>query len=419
MTVLFSRECVGPVAVGQLPKLLGIPVQPNVHGFFRDLWSVLNRLDKVNVATMILGTATVALLLISRKWLPGVPMPLIAVVVTLILVPVLGLTSHGVRLIAPVPRGLPVPHLPPLEHVGAMLPGASAIALMVLLETVAVARGVRLDGEQPPDPDHELIAIGIASATGSIFGSMPPAGGFSQSTVNKRAGARTQVAGLVLAGLAVLVALLLAPELSNLPEATLGAMVLVAVTGLIRPAELARFWRISRREFGLAAVTIAAGLTLGLLGAVGVGVIGTLLLVLHELNRLSVTELRPLNGILHPVYAGGDAQPGLLVLRLDGPLYAANIRPARRAILAAMDATQPAPHVVVVDGTALVEISVTVLDGLRELTDDISARGATTWLTSIPPASLAIAQRTTWLPSWRTTAARSRRMKTRSTASAL
>ena len=99
---------------------------------------------------------------------------------------------------------------------------------------------------------------------GSFFRAMPSAGGFSQTAINQRAGARTQLSELVTAVLAVACALFLGGVLSDLPEATLGCLVMVAVIGLIRPSELRRFWRLDRIEFWVAVVTAGAGLVLGL-----------------------------------------------------------------------------------------------------------------------------------------------------------
>ncbi|NKT67441.1 hypothetical protein GS860_05385, partial [Rhodococcus hoagii] len=144
-----------------------------------------------------------------------------------------GLRDRGVALIAEVPQGIPLPGVPSLHDVADLLPGALAISVMAFLETVAVARGVRRSTEPQIDSDRELLAGGFASVAGSFFHSLPPAGGFSQTAVALRAGARTQLSGIVTAVLAVLVALFLAPVLSDLPQATLGAMVVVATLGLV------------------------------------------------------------------------------------------------------------------------------------------------------------------------------------------
>jgi MFS superfamily sulfate permease-like transporter len=212
-------------------------------------------------------------------------------------------------------------------------------------------------GEEPDiDNDRELVANGLSCVGGAFFRAMPSAGGFSQSAINQSAGARTQVSELVTAGLAVACALFLGGVLSDLPQATLGSMVVVAVLGLIRPSEFVRLWGLGRVEFWIAVVTAVAGLLFGLLVAVLIGVVLTLFLVLRGLDRADLTELHPTAGDDDMRTAGSDdaeAVPGLLVLRYDAQFYTANIRSLHRKILAAVDAWPSPPEVLVLDASTI------------------------------------------------------------------
>ncbi len=386
------------VAAGQLPKLLGIASDSDADTFFEELSSVLGNLGDANGATVLLSIGTIAVLLGVGKVAPNVPAPLIAVVGGILLVALFGLDDEGVTLIAPVPQGLPVPDLPAFDHVGALLPGAIAIALMAYMETVSVGRSVRRPTDPPIDNDQELVANGAASVAGAFFGSMPPAGGFSQTAVNQRAGAQSQVSGLVTVGLAMAAALFLGAPLDDLPEATLGAMVFVAVLGLIRPSELAFLARFDRLELFVALLTAAVGLIAGLLVAVAVGVAANLLLVLRELNHPDVDELRPApDGSFLPAADGLAPTPGLLVLRIGAPLYTANAREVQRQILGRVDAADPIPDVVVVDATVVGRLSVTTLQVFRELDQELRDQGVELWIASLPPRALEQARKA---PGW-------------------
>ena len=273
---------------------------------------------------------------------------------------------------------------------------AIAIALMCFLETVSVARNVRRSSEPPIDNDQELAANGVACAAGALFQAMPAAGGFSQTAINQRAGARTQLSELVTVVLAVGCALFLAGVLSDLPEATLGCLVMVAVLGLIKPSEFVRFWQLSRVEFWVAMATAVSGLALGLLAAVAIGVVLTLVIVIVELDRIQVTELQPARGRDDLEAAGPTTErvPGLLVLRFDGPLYTANIRSANRRIVAAVDAAEPRPELVVVDATAVAVLTVTVIDEFQQIEHELLTRDVELWIAALPPRSLATARKT-------------------------
>ncbi|WFR72557.1 solute carrier family 23 protein [Prescottella defluvii] len=322
------------VAASQLPKLLGVPGDPDATGFVHVLGGVLRQLGDANGATVALSAMSIVGLLAMTRFVPRVPGPLVVVAVGIALIAFTGLRDRGVELIAEVPRGIPLPGIPSLRDVGALLPGALAISVMAFLETVAVARGVRRPEEPQIDSDRELLANGVASVAGSFFHTLPPAGGFSQTAVALRAGARTQLSGIVTAVLAVLVALFLAPVLSDLPQATLGAMVVVATLGLVEPGSFVRYWRVNRIEFWIACATAVIGLTAGLLPAVLAGVLLTLYLVLRELNRPHVSQLtRSVDGGWRGL--GPDAPlvaSDPLVLRVDTGLYTANVRANTREI---------------------------------------------------------------------------------------
>ena len=226
------------VAVGQLPNLLGVTADPDADGFFAKLADMLGKLPDAEAVTVAVSASAVAALLVLRKFVPRVPGPLVAVAGGIILVATTNVEARGLDLIAPVPTGLPGLSLPVWGDVFALLPGALAIAVMAFLETVLVARTNRQRAEPQISTDQELLAVGVASLAGGLTQSLPPAGGFSQSAVNLRSGARSQLSGLVTALLAVAVAMFLAPLLDDLPQAVLAAMVMVAILGPAGPARL-------------------------------------------------------------------------------------------------------------------------------------------------------------------------------------
>jgi MFS superfamily sulfate permease-like transporter len=342
-----------------------------------------------------LSVATVAALVVLKRVAPTVPAALVAVVCGIGVVALTAAEDRGLALVTPVPSGLPSAVLPAAGGIVEVLPGALAIAVMVFLETLAVARSVRRPSEPPIDNEQELVAGGLTNAAGAFFGAMPSAGGFSQTAMNRAAGARTQASALVTVALAVACALLLGPVLSDLPEATLAALVLVAVVGLLSPAELRRYWRVDRLGFWVVTVTALAGLFLGLVAAVGVGVFLTLFLVLVELDRIGVTELElsPDGLDVLPADQRTVARPGLLVARVDGPLYTANVRSVTRKLLALVDG-RPGTRVLVVDGTAVSVLTLTVIDQVSELERELRGRDVELWVSGLPPASVETAQAT-------------------------
>ncbi|GAB3393110.1 SulP family inorganic anion transporter [Humibacter soli] len=370
------------VAVGQLPKLFGVDTNFTGHGFIRSIVAVVEALPGANWPTTVLSVVSVALLLVLKRLAPTVPAALIVVVGGILLVAIAGIQHEGVALIQQVPQGLPVPHLPDLTHTIDLLPGAFGIALMAFLETVAVARGIRGSDDPQIDSNRELLAISAASIAGSFFYTLPAAGGFSQSAVNQNSGARSQLAQATTVILAVLVALFLGPVLSLLPQATLASLVFVAVLGLIDVKGLLRLAKISPRDFWIALATAAVGLTLGLLPAVLVGVVATLVLVLKELNTpfLEVEERR------------SDA----IAIHLARGLYTANVMENERAIIALAVEQQPPIRFLVLNVERLYIVTITVLDGLEDLDRELAAKGITLHVACMPQRSIDVAAKLAW-----------------------
>lgn len=398
VTLIGLKAGVGlTIAAGQLPKLLGVAPDSRHEGFFRVLASALRQLGHIHLMTVVLSIASIGLLWFIGRAYPRIPGPLVVAALGIAGAAFGGLTTLGVKLIPAVPEGLPVPGLPAFDQVGQLVPGALAIAMMAFLETVSAGRGIRRREDPQIEPDRELSALGLAAVAGAFFHALPPSGGFSQSQVNTRAGARSQISGLVTAALAVVVALLLAPVLSKLPEATLGAMVLVPVLGLVDVQALKQLWMFSRREFTLAILVMMVALTVGLLPAVATGVLLTLYAVLHNANQPHVVQVVVRHGISTDGPEGELVQPAdPLVLRTQAALYTANLRANTRTVRTMTLSADPPPKTLVVNLSRQLTISTTILDGLRDLDADLAAAGVRVEFAAMPASALTLARRWPW-----------------------
>lgn len=370
------------VAVGQVPKLLGESTDVSGEGFIRAVVAVGGAWESVHWPTVALSVASILVLIVLRRFAPKVPGALI-VVAGGILLTAFGITgSAGISLIDPVPSGVPLPGIPDFAHIVALVPGALAIAVMAFLESAAVARGIRRKGEPQIDSDQELVAVGAANLVGGFFATMPAAGGFSQSAMNQASGAKSQVSSLVTVALALVVALFLGPVLSMLPEATLASMVFVAVAALINIPELVRWFHVSRMDFWVASTVALLGLTAGLLPALAVGIVVTLVLVLREVNTPELSVV-------------GRAD-GAVAIHVGRGMYTANAQPNERAILSLAVSQHPPVTAVVLDVERLTVLSITVLDVLEDLDGELAERGIDLHLARLPDAAAKVARRTTW-----------------------
>lgn len=388
------------VAASQLPILLGVAADPGATGFFARMVDACSQVPDANRATVLVSVAALVVLLLLKRFAPRVPGQLVVVAAGILLIVTTSVEQHGLQLIDKVPTGLPHLSAPAVADVAALLPGALAIAVMAFLETVIVARTNAHSAGPAIDADQELLAIGVGGVAGGLTQSLPPAGGFSQSAMNVRSGAHTQLASVTTACLAVLTALVLAPLLDNLPSAVLAAMVLMAVVGLLSPADFRRFARLDRAELWVAVVVAGLSLVGGMLLGVAVGVGLTWVLVVRDVNlpRVSVLYRRSEGGwTTDPDAAGeGDTQDGTLLLHLDGALYTGNAQPTVDALLRLVQDRVGGSSSVVLDCSAVRRATVPLVDALRTMSEELDRTGLRLQFAEFRSSTLVVLRRSQW-----------------------
>ena len=382
------------IVVDQIPKLLGIHIHK--EGFFRDLLAIVQHVPEASVITVVLSAALLALIFGMDRLLPKAPAPLLAVVLAILASAVLGLPEAGVATIGEVPQGMPALTWPVLGIVGQMWPAALGIALMSFTETIAAGRAFADPSEPRPVPNRELLATGLANAGGGLFGAMPGGGGTSQTAVNRGAGAKSQMAELVTAGVALATILLLAPVIALMPKAALAAVVIATSLGLIKPADFAEIRRVRNKEFRWAAVAFAGVLFLGFLkGILVAGIVSLVSMAsqayhppVYALGRKRGTDIFRQVSAEHP---DDEQWPGLLMLRVEGRLFFANAE--RVADLLWEQVEKSRPQVLALHCRAISDVEYTALKVLDELEDKFRRAGCELWLVGLNPAVFEMVER--------------------------
>ena len=315
------------IVLDQIPKILGIHI-PRAS-FFHNVLAIVRGTPEAKLTTLAVGLAMIVLLVGIERFLPRMPAPLIAVAVGIMATRFLGLQEHGVELVGRIPQGLPSITIPEFSLVQELWPGALGIALMSFTETIAAGRAFAKSEEPPIRPNRELLATGIANAGGAFLGAMPAGGGTSQTAVNRRAGARTQLSELVTAMVALATILLLAPLLALMPQATLAAVVIVYSIGLIQPKEFQAILNIRRTEFTWALTALAGVVLLGTLKGIIVAIVVSLVALASQVADPPVYVLgrKPGTNVFRPrskEHPEDETFPGLLLLRLEGRVFFAN-----------------------------------------------------------------------------------------------
>jgi SulP family sulfate permease len=382
------------IVLDQIPKILGIHI-PRAS-FFHNVLAIVRGTPEAKLTTLAVGLAMIVLLVVIERFLPQMPAPLIAVAVGIMATRFLGLQEHGVELVGRIPQGLPSIALPDFSLVQELWPGALGIALMSFTETIAAGRAFAKSEEPPIRPNRELLATGIANAGGAFLGAMPAGGGTSQTAVNRRAGARTQLAELVTAMVALATILLLAPLLGLMPQATLAAVVIVYSIGLIQPKEFRSILDIRRTEFTWALTALAGVVLLGTLKGIIVAIVVSLVALASQVADPPVYVLgrKPGTNVFRPrskEHLEDETFPGLLLLRLEGRVFFANVGNIGQKIRLLVNDAQP--KVVVLDFRAVFDLEYSALKALGEGEKRLRDLGVSTWLVGLNPGVLQMVQR--------------------------
>ena len=370
------------IAMTQLPSLFGVP--GGGHNFFERAVLFIGQLGQTNLIVLVVGVVAVALILLGERLLPGRPVALAVVALSISAAALFGLPKLGVPITGEIPAGLPSLSGPSLRlrDVEGIIPLAAGCLLLAYIEGVSAARTFAAKHGYALDPRQELLGIGAANLAAGMGHGYPVAGGLSQSAVNDTAGAHTPLA-LVFASITLALCLLfLTGLLENLPKAVLAAVVLTAVYGLIDFPALIRMWRISRLDFYAAAIALGAVLLLGILHGILLAALASILLLLMRVAQPHVAFLGRVPGTTS--YSDMDRHPeneplhGVIAFRPEASLIYVNADFVLESVLKRLDAAgAQAIRLVVCDLSASPYIDLAGSRMLHELHRELSARGIT------------------------------------------
>jgi SulP family sulfate permease len=333
------------IAASQLSPVLGIPSKGGA--FLAQSISLVQNAGQINYYTAAIGVSSVVFLLLVRKYLSDFLVkigmakgfsgilakmgPVIAIIVTILLVSGFSLDKEGVKIVGIVPSGLPHIALPPFDMLlwEQLVTPALLIAVVAYVASISVAQTLASKKRQHVDPNQELVALGVSNIGASISGGFPVAGGFSRSIVNFEAGAETPAAGAYTAVGIALVALFLTPLLYFLPSATLGATIFVAVLSMINLKAVKMTYAYSKSDGIAMALTILLTLTMGVIVGLIAGIGTSLILYLYRTSRPHIAIVGQVPGTQqfrnierNEVLTTSE----ILSIRMDESLYFANTK---------------------------------------------------------------------------------------------
>jgi len=365
--------------IGQVPKLFGI--EGGGGGFFEKVWLIILGLPDTNLIALALGVGSLVLIFAIERYVPKLPASLTAVIISIVAVSALNLTAKGVAVVGKLSTGLPPMGLPDVgfsDYV-AIIPGALAIVLLGYIETLGAAEGAASKGGGEIDPDQELVALGTANLGAGLSSGYIVAGSLSKTSVAMGAGGKTQISYIISGILVILTLLVLMPIFTNLPEATLAAIVIMAMIGLSQTAKLKNQLKSSRTEFALGMVCFFGVLTLGVLQGVGLGVALAILVLIKRASQPGTAVLGRVPGekiSYRDIQQRPDAEtiPGLLIFRIDASLIFFNCKFFARQVKRYIAEAREPVKTVLIDAEAINIIDITGADRLVKLNTELNSR---------------------------------------------
>ncbi|WP_374970262.1 SulP family inorganic anion transporter [Terrabacter sp. BE26] len=368
------------ILVGQLPKLFGFKVDADglvgeVVGFVQGVAH-----GEAVPAAVAVGVVGIALVLALQRWVPRVPAIMVMVVLAIIATSVFGLAARGVDLVGVLPKGFPPFTIPEIQRgdIALLLGGAIGIATISLADTISTSSAFAARSGQEVHGNQEMIGIGAANLAAGLFQGFPVSTSGSRTAVAERSGAKTQLTGVVGAGLIIVMIVLVPGLLQNLPQPALAAVVITASLSLADVPGTVRLWRQRRVEFVL---SIAAFLGVALLGVLPGIAIAIGLSILNVFRRAWLpyeTVLGKVDGLegYHDVRSYPDARrlPGLVIYRFDAPLFFANAKTFRDEIRK-LARTEPPPRWILVAAEPITDVDTTASDVLLELDEELDRAG--------------------------------------------
>jgi sulfate permease, SulP family len=402
------------IASSQLAHLFGLAAGRE-ETFLGQMLEIGRAAGSLNPMTTVIGLMSLVALLYFQKrarghlemlGIPGGPAnflarsgPLITVAVAATLVWAFQLDERSrVTVVGAVPSGLPLPSLPAIElsQVQALIPAAILISLVGFMESISIAKSLASRERERVDPDQELVALGTANIGATFGGGFPVTGSFSRSILNYSSGARTGMASIITAGIVLASVLVLTPLFFYLPRATLSAIVIVAVLGLIETTTFRRVWSYRRSDALTLVITFVAVLTIGVEIGLIAGIVSSIGLYLWQTSHPGIVELGLVPGTGE--YRESHRKPvvidkRVLLLRVDESLYFANTQRLHDVIAGRLH-RQPDMDYLVLVGTAINDVDASALETLEELNLQLATAGVTLHLAGFKSTVLKRLQRT-------------------------
>jgi SulP family sulfate permease len=389
-SVLVGFTAAAAIIIGfsQTKHLLGISIERKDH-FYETVGEVGSNIGDADGITLLIGGLALAGLYLMKKFTPRIPAALVVVVASILAVELFDLEDRGVKVVGDIPDSLPAFGLPEIDGslLGSLIPTALVITLVGFMESIAVAKVYARRYRYDLQPNSELIGLGAANVASGMFGGYPVTGGFSRTAVNDTAGAKTPFASIITALIVLSTIAFLTPLLTSLPNAALGAIIVMAIIGLIDVKEMRHIAAVKKSDLIGLGVAFVATLALGIELGIGVAVVASMLVVFARMSRPHSAVLGRIGDTT--TYRNVERFPeahtidGVRVIRIDAALSFVNATNVKRLLLDHASQVETEPRALVLDASGINDVDATGAEMLDEVIEELRDSGVSLHLADV------------------------------------
>ena len=295
ITTGFTSGIAVTIVIGQLKDFFGVTYPEGVRPIetMEKLAAFLENVGTVNPAALIVGTVSLAILIISPYIFKKIPGSLIAVIVGIFMVKFLPLKVSTIGNLYTISNALPSFHLPAVnfEIVQAAIPNAFTIAILAAIESLlscVVADGM-INGKHRSD--MELVAQGAGNIASALFGGIPATGAIARTAANIKNGGRTPVAGMVHSITLVIVLVVLMPYAGRIPMPTIAAILFIVAYNMCQWRTFLQLVKTApKSDILVLVVTFVLTVVFDLVVAIEIGMILACLLFIKRMSEETKAE---------------------------------------------------------------------------------------------------------------------------------
>lgn len=376
----FSSAAAVIILFSQLKYALGFPVPRELHALEQPIY-IVRHLAETHWPTLAICLVSMVLIVLLRRWSSRMPTGLVVTIASIIFIYIFRLDLQGVDTVKSVPVGLPKFEVPiwSWEAIQRLLPTVLSVSIIGAVEVISI--GMVLEKKHRDyviRPNQEMLAIGFSKIAGAFFQALPTSSSFTRSAINSEAGGKTGISSLVSALLVAMTLIFLTPLFYYLPNASLAAIVLVAVVNLFDWKEATRLWKCHRKDFYMMLVTFLATLAIGIVEGVLTGVLLSIVVILLKSARPHTAILGRLPNSEHfrntQRFPDAEEEKGVVIFRFDAPIYFMNAAYFGSLITEIID--QPhRPRLLILDATSITDMDASGAETLNFAVDNLHALG--------------------------------------------